>query len=85
MSGIVAGQSLARRLKGQERLNLPKTTMCGALCSYVAAENADFQPMGANMGMLPPLEEHIKDKQVRYMRIAERGIDDMKKAMETRE
>lgn len=85
MSGIVAGQSLARRLKGQERLNLPKTTMCGALCSYVAAENADFQPMGANMGMLPPLGEHIKDKQVRYMRIAERGIDDMKKAMETRE
>lgn len=82
MSGIVAGQSLARRLKGQERLNLPKTTMCGALCSYVEAENADFQPMGANMGILPPLEEHIRDKQDRYLKIAERGLEDMRKAIE---
>lgn len=82
MSGIVAGQSLARRIKGRERLNLPKTTMCGALCGYVAAENADFQPMGANMGILPPLEEHIRDKQDRYTRIAERGLEDMRKAVE---
>lgn len=81
MSGIVAGQSLARRLNGQERLNLPKTTMCGALCSYVAAENADFQPMGANMGILPPLEEHIRDKQDRYLKIAERGLKDMREAV----
>ena len=82
MSGIVAGQSLARRLKGQERLYLPKTAMCGALCTYVAAENADFQPMGANMGLLPPLEEHIRDKQLRYAKISERGLEDMKKAVE---
>lgn len=82
MSGIVAGQSLARRLEGQERLNLPKTTMCGALCSYVAAENADFQPMGANMGILPPLEEHIRDKQDRYLKIAERGLENMRKTIE---
>ncbi|MBD5114992.1 MAG: methylenetetrahydrofolate--tRNA-(uracil(54)-C(5))-methyltransferase (FADH(2)-oxidizing) TrmFO [Ruminococcaceae bacterium] len=81
MSGIVAGQSLARRLNGQERLYLPKTTMCGALCSYVAAENADFQPMGANMGILPPLEEHIRDKQDRYLKIAERGLADMREAV----
>ncbi|MBD5104878.1 MAG: methylenetetrahydrofolate--tRNA-(uracil(54)-C(5))-methyltransferase (FADH(2)-oxidizing) TrmFO [Ruminococcaceae bacterium] len=82
MSGIVAGQSLARRLMGQEKLNLPKTTMCGALCSYVEAENADFQPMGANMGILPPLEEHIRDKQDRYLKIAERGLEDMRNAIE---
>lgn len=82
MSGIIAGQSLARRLLGKDRLSLPKTTMCGALCAYVAAENEDFQPMGANMGMLPPLEEHIRDKQLRYAKIAERGLEDMRKAVE---
>jgi len=82
MSGIIAGHSLARRLMGKERLILPKTTMCGALCSYVAAENANFQPMGANMGILPPPEEHIKDKQLRYAKIAERGLEDMKKVIE---
>ncbi len=77
MSGIIAGQSLARALNGQPPLNLPKTTMCGALCNYVAAENKDFQPMGANMGLLPPLEEAIKNKQERYERIAERALKDL--------
>lgn len=78
MSGIIAGHNLARRLRGQSPLDLPKTSMCGALCSYVETENADFQPMGANMGILPPLEEHIRDKQERYRVIAERGIEAIK-------
>ena len=75
MSGIVAGQSLARSLKGLPPLNLPAVTMCGALCNYVEAENENFQPMGANMGILPPLEEHIKNKQERYEKIAQRGLE----------
>ena len=79
MSGIIAGQSLARALRSQEPLSLPITTMCGALCSYVAAENKDFQPMGANMGLLPPLEETIRNKQERYERIAQRGIEELKR------
>lgn len=77
MSGIVAGQSLARRLLGQAPLRLPKTTMCGALCNYIETENKDFQPMGANMGLLPPLEEEIRNKQERYEKIARRGIDSL--------
>lgn len=78
MSGIIAGQSLARALGRQPALNLPKTTMCGALCNYVAAENKNFQPMGANMGLLPPLDEIIKNKQERYEKIAERALTDLK-------
>lgn len=79
MSGIVAGQSLARILSGQAPLELPKITMCGALCNYVQTENRDFQPMGANMGLLPPLEEEIRNKQERYEKIAQRGIDSLTK------
>lgn len=78
MSGIVAGQSLAGALTGQPLPALPITSMCGALCNYIAAENRDFQPMGANMGLLPPLEEAIKNKQERYERIAARGIEELK-------
>ncbi len=78
MSGIIAGHSLARRLKGEERLELPHTTMCGALCRYVQAENDNFQPMGANMGILPPLEHDIKNKQERYNMMAERGLNDLR-------
>ena len=79
MSGIIAGQSLARALRPQEPLSLPITTMCGALCNYIAAENKDFQPMGANMGLLPPLEEAIRNKQERYEKIAQRGIEELKR------
>ncbi|MCM1297944.1 MAG: methylenetetrahydrofolate--tRNA-(uracil(54)-C(5))-methyltransferase (FADH(2)-oxidizing) TrmFO [[Eubacterium] siraeum] len=80
MSGIIAGQSLARAVKGLPPLSLPATSMCGALCRYVKAENDNFQPMGANMGILPPLGEHIKNKQERYEKIAQRGLEDLKNA-----
>ncbi len=84
MSGIIAGHSLARRLRGEEKLDLPETTMCGALCRYVKAENENFQPMGANMGILPPLDNEIKNKQERYERMAERGLSDLKASSEGR-
>lgn len=80
MSGIIAGLSLARSIKGLPTLNLPSVTMCGALCNYVEAENPDFQPMGANMGILPPLEENIRNKQERYEKIALRGLEALKNA-----
>ena len=81
MSGIIAGQSLAGALQGRPALILPKTTMCGALCNYVTAENKNFQPMGANMGLLPPLNEIIKNKQERYEKIAERALKDLKNVL----
>lgn len=56
-TGALAGKNLARRLLGQPALELPRTTMLGALCHYVThASAADFQPMKANFGILPPLE-----------------------------
>ncbi len=75
MSGIVAGLQLARKLKGQEPLQLPLDSMSGALCAYISDKTVtQFQPMGCNMGLLPPLEELVKDKQRRYQMLAERGI-----------
>jgi methylenetetrahydrofolate--tRNA-(uracil-5-)-methyltransferase len=47
--------------------------MVGALLNYITSENKDFQPMGSNMGILPPLENHIRDKRERYMAFAVRG------------
>lgn len=81
MSGIVAGISLAKRLLGESELVLLDTTMCGALCRHVSTENKDFQPMGANMGMLPPLTGHIRNKQERYEMIAQRGLNDLRSAL----
>lgn len=83
MSGIVAGTQLARRLQGKEELKLPRDCMCGALAAYISDPGcADFQPMGANMGLLPPSENRIKDKQQRYLVVAERGLAHLKQVLE---
>ncbi len=81
-SGIMAGLNMARRLKGMETLILPYDTMIGALSRYISDESVtDFQPMGANMGILPPNEERIKDKQERYRLVAERALDSLDLAL----
>lgn len=78
-SGLMAGINLAKRLHGEETVILPKDTMIGALSRYISDDSViSFQPMGANFGVLPPLPEKIRDKQERYMKLAERGMDSLK-------
>lgn len=80
-SGLMAGINLAKRLRGEETVILPQDTMIGALSRYISDETVkNFQPMGANFGVLPPLPEKIRDKQERYMKLAERGMASIKKA-----
>lgn len=74
-SGILAGINMCRRLCGQNPLILPQTTMLGALMAYITDGNIkDFQPMGCNMGILPPLGTEIRDKKLKYMKYAERAL-----------
>lgn len=77
-AGILAGLNAARRLKGMPTVVLPETTMMGALSRYISDESVrDFQPMGANFGVLPPLSEKIRDKALRYTAIADRAAADL--------
>ncbi len=74
-SGILAGKNAVRALRGQPPLCLPKETMMGALTAYISDPTVTkFQPMGANFGVLPPLEEHIRDKKERYGALAARAL-----------
>jgi methylenetetrahydrofolate--tRNA-(uracil-5-)-methyltransferase len=60
-TGLLAGINAVRFLDGMDLWQLPKTTMLGALCQYIThASPRDFQPMKANMGLLPELEEAPK-------------------------
>lgn len=78
-TGLLAGLNLARVLAGQQPWIVPQTSMLGALCYYVThAEQKHFQPMKANFGILPELEQHIRDKRQRYAAYVERAVTTMK-------
>ncbi len=74
-SGIMAGMNMVRYLKGEDSCILPETTMIGALSRYISDPTVtNFQPMGANFGVLPPIEPKIRDKKERYKALSERGL-----------
>ncbi len=75
-SGILAGINAVHRVKNDESLILPDTTMIGALAKYMSSyAGKDYQPMGANFGILPPLSEHIRDKKERYKALSQRALE----------
>ncbi len=77
-SGILAGINAVRRMRQEAPLILPETTMTGALSRYISGyAGKDFQPMGANFGILPSLPERIRDKRERYMALAQRALADL--------
>jgi len=86
-TGLLAGLNATRQLCGEPLLELPHTTMLGALCHYIAnASPADFQPMKANYGLLPPLEGEVpygrRERAVAYSRRALADLDDYFKGIQ---
>lgn len=73
-SGLVAGLNAVAKFNNTEKITFSNETVIGALSSYISTENTKFQPMNANFGILPPLEEKIKDKIQRYTKMAERAL-----------
>ena len=77
-SGILAGINAYKMLTQKPPVILPKTTMLGAMVDYITNEQTvKFQPMGANFGLLPALDVHIRDKKERYKALAMRALDDL--------
>lgn len=83
-SGLMAGINAVRRYKGEETVVLPETTMIGALSRYISSSvSSDFQPMGANFGVLPAIEPKIKDKKLRYTALSDRALEDLENFRKT--
>ncbi len=80
-SGILAGLNACRMVHGQEPLVLPRDTMLGALSAHVSDANANYQPMGANFGILPSLENPIRDKKLRYGALAQRALESLNRVI----
>ena len=78
-SGMMAGINAVRRINGQSTVVLPLENMIGALSRYISDESVkDFQPMGANLGILPPLSEQIRDKRQRAAAYSQRALKNLK-------
>ena len=78
-SGLLCGINAARLLNGQETVTLPPTTMMGAMARYISDPFVtDFQPMGANFGILPELINRPRDKAERGQAYADRSLEDLK-------
>lgn len=79
-SGLVSAINAVERLNSQKEkrkicpIIFSKYTMIGALAKYISTENKKFQPMNANFGILPELEEKIKDKKLKYQKLANRAL-----------
>ena len=73
-SGMVSALNAVAKFNSQEKVTFPSTTVIGALAKYISTENEKFQPMNANFGILPELDEKIKDKKLKYQKMSDRSL-----------
>ena len=81
-SGLLAAINMDRKLSGKESLVLDQTTVIGALSSYVATPNPDFQPMNANFGIISPIEYNPRKKAEKKLLMANRALQKIKEIKE---
>ncbi len=89
--GWLAGTNAALLAKGLNTITLPSSTMIGALTNFVSNSEAslrvqnkkNFQPMPANFGLLPKLENKVHSKRERYKEYRDRALIQIKKLRKT--
>ena len=82
-AGLMCGINAARIVSGQAPVTLPACTVMGALSRYISDPTvSDFQPMGANFGILPELKNRPRDKAERGTAYAERSLSALKSFIE---
>ena len=77
-SGMVSALNAIAKYQNKEKVVFPEYTMIGALANYISTPNSKFQPMNANFGILPELEEKIKDKKLKYGKLADKALNILK-------
>ena len=77
-SGMVAALNAIAQFNNTNKITFSNNTVIGALAKYVSTENEKFQPMNANFGILPELDTKIKDKKMKYQKMADRSLENIK-------
>ena len=77
--GLLAGINAARIIQGKPLIPPPKSTAFGALIGHITNTfSPQFQPMGINFGLFPPLDKRVGKRQRRAL-IVERALRDLKR------
>ena len=76
-SGMVSALNAVAQYNLQGKVEFPELTMIGALAKYISTPNEKFQPMNANFGILPELDQKIKDKKLKYGKLADRALKNL--------
>ena len=81
-TGMLAGINMAKYVKGEELLVLPKETILGALTNYVSdPAHEKFQPINSNWGIVEPIDRALipkherKNKKFKNELLAKRSIE----------
>lgn len=80
-SGLMVAYCILNRIKNKI-IKFPEDTMLGSLSKYISTENRNYQPMNANFGIIKQLDYNIKEKKERYLQIANKAIEEIKKLKE---
>ena len=76
-SGLVAALAVFADLRGIPFPLFPSETMTGSLMSHIHTPVDNFQPMNANMGILPPSARRIRGRKARYLEASRRAVEAM--------
>ena len=82
-SGLVAAFSVFASVQGSQVVRLPDETMMGSLMSYIHTPTEHFQPMNANMGIIPGRAKVRGGRKARYMEASRRAAEAMHVYRET--
>ena len=63
-TGLLAGINVARAVRGDAPILPPTTMLGGAMPLHHSLRSGRFQPMKANFGILPELEDAPKGKRI---------------------
>ena len=80
--GLLAGINASLLVINKSPVTFPKESMIGSLMNFISNKNIimsnkknKFQPMPPSFGLLPELNNKIKDKKLRYKAYQERSLD----------
>ena len=80
--GLLAGINASLLAKNKRPVTFPEESMIGSLMNFISNKNEimsnqkkyKFQPMPASFGLVPELNNRIKDKKLRYKAYQERSL-----------